>query len=97
MPVERRGWANRAMISLVNWQQEEPIGCVTGGISYWMAQAALRETVTHGSASARDAIPWGDSAAASDGPPFRNPFSTPFFHFWPHFFPVPIRLQCRTK
>ena len=25
--MERRGQAIRAMISLVNWQQEEPIGC----------------------------------------------------------------------
>ena len=30
MPVERRGQAIRVMISLVNWQQEEPIGCGGG-------------------------------------------------------------------
>jgi hypothetical protein len=27
MPVERRGQAIRALITLVNWQQEEPTGC----------------------------------------------------------------------
>ena len=30
MPVERRGQAIRILITLVNWQQEEPIGCGRG-------------------------------------------------------------------
>ena len=30
MPVEPRGQAIRVMITLVNWQQEEPIGCGGG-------------------------------------------------------------------
>jgi hypothetical protein len=30
MPVERRGQAIRVMITLVNWQQEEPTGCGGG-------------------------------------------------------------------
>jgi hypothetical protein len=27
MLVERRGWATRVKIGLVNWRQEEPTGC----------------------------------------------------------------------
>src|ERR1700736_4213930 len=30
MPVERRGQAIRVMVTLVNWQQEEPTGCGGG-------------------------------------------------------------------
>jgi hypothetical protein len=30
MPVERRGQAIRALITLVNWQQDEPTGCDGG-------------------------------------------------------------------
>ena len=39
MSVERRGQVIRALITLVNWQQEEPTDVAKGGSSSWMARA----------------------------------------------------------
>ena len=43
MPVERRGWATRVEIGLVNWQQEEPTGFDRkGGTSRIRREAYVR-------------------------------------------------------
>ena len=74
MPVERRGQAIRVMITLVNWQQEEPNGC--GGGRQLSMDGTSRVT---GDRHARFCerlgvkIPRADSAAARKGGPLPRP------------------------
>ena len=73
MPVERRGQAIRVMITLVNWQQEEPNGC-GGGRQLSMDGTSRVTGDCHARFCERLGVkfPRADSAAISDGRPYRD-------------------------